>query len=48
MNKKLILILSFMIFGFELIGCNKDNVETIKDTISNNYDRVSDEDLEIV
>ena len=48
MKKKLILILSFMIFGFELIGCNKDNVETIKDTISNNYAEVNGEDLEIL
>lgn len=45
MKKKLILILSFMIFGFGLIGCNKDNVETIKDTISNNYAEVNGEDL---
>ena len=37
-----------MIFGFELIGCNKDNVETIKDTISNNYAEVNGEDLEIL
>ena len=48
MKKKLILTLSFMIFIFGLIGCNKDNGETIKDTISNNYAEVNGEDLEIL
>ena len=48
MKKKLILTLSTVVLIFGLTGCNRDNEETIKDTISNNYDRVSDEDLEIV
>ncbi len=48
MKKKLSFTLLFMILIFGLIGCNKDNGETIKDTISNDYAEVNGEDLEIV
>lgn len=48
MKKKLILTLSIMILTFGLIGCNKDNDETMKDTTSNQYAEVGDEDLQIV
>ena len=48
MNKKIIVTLSSIILVFGLTGCNKDNEETIKDTISNDYAEINDEDLKIV
>ena len=37
-----------MVLAFGLTGCNKDDKETINDTISNDYAEVDDEDLKIV
>ena len=48
MKKKLILIVSMMILAFGLSGCNKEDKETINDTISNDYAETDGEDLEIV
>lgn len=48
MKKRLILTLSIMILAFALTGCNKDDKETINDTISTAYAEVDAEDLEIV